>query len=80
MDIAEREQAEAVEEGGIAVGVEAAVVIVAAQVADLAEVAEGGAVGDAAEGLADLIQGDGRPGSEQRDEQIRGTGGHAVIV
>ena len=63
VDIAEREQAEAVEKGGIAVGVVAAVVVVAAHVADLAAVAEGGTAGDAAEGLADLIQGDGGPGS-----------------
>ena len=80
VDIADREQAEAVEAGRVAVGVEAAVVVVAAQVADLAEVAEGGAAGDAAEGLADLVHGDGGFGGQQRDEPSGGTGGHDVIV
>ena len=56
MHVAERKQAEAVEAGGVAVGVEAAVVVVAAQVADLAEVAEGGGPGSPAEGVPELIE------------------------
>ena len=80
MDVAEGEQAEAVEAGGVAVGVEAAVVVVAAQMADLTQVAEGGAAGDRAEGLLELIERDGGVGSQQRDEQVRGPGGHDVPV
>ena len=59
VDIADGEQAEAVEAIGIAVGVEAAVVVVAAEVADLAEVAEGGGPGGLAEGLLELFESDG---------------------
>ncbi len=59
VDVADGEQAEAVEAIGVAVGVEAAVVVVAAEVADLAEVAEGGGPGGLAEGMLELFESDG---------------------
>ena len=74
------EQAEAVETSGVAEGVEATVVIVAAEVGDLAEVAGGGAEGDLAKGMLELLHGDGGVGRQQRDQQIGGTGGHCVLV
>ena len=51
MHVAEREQAELVEAVGVAVGVEPAVVVITAPVADLGEVAEGGGAGGVAEGV-----------------------------
>lgn len=62
---AEGEEAEAVKASGVAESVEAAVVVVAAEVADLAEVAGGGAEGDMAEG------GDERPWNRNERKQIR---------
>ena len=73
-DVAEGEQAEAVEAGGVAVGVEAAVVVIAAQVADLAEVAEGGAAGDLAEGILELLEGDGESWKPAAGPAGRGNG------
>ena len=55
---------------GSAGGVEAAVVVVAAQVADLGEVAEGGAAGGLAEGALELFERNGRTGGQQREEQV----------
>ena len=78
--VADGEEAEAVKPSGVKEGVEAAVVVVAAEVADLAEVAGGGAKGDLAEGLLELIDGDGGVGGEQGEEQIGGAGGHDVLV
>ena len=80
MHIAEREQAEAVEAGGVAVGVEAAIVVVAAQVADLAEVAESGGPGGLAEDVLELIEGDRRAGSQQRNQQVGRAPGHYETV
>ena len=80
VDSAEREQAEAVEASGIALGIEATVVVIAAQVGDLAEVAEGGARGDLAESSLELFEGDGGAGSQQGDEQVGGALGHNVIA
>ncbi len=54
----EREQAEAVKAGRVPGGVEAAVVVVTAQVANLAEVAEGGPAGRLAKGILELLEGD----------------------
>ena len=80
VDVADGEQAEAIEAGGIAAGVEAAVVVVAAQVADLAEIAEGGAGRGQPESSLELIEGDGGLGSQQRLQQVRGARGHNAIV
>ena len=52
--VAEPEQAEAIEAVRVAGGIEAAIVVEAAQVGDLAEVAEGGAAGGLAEGVLEL--------------------------
>ncbi len=81
VDVADGEQAEAVEAIGVAVGVEAAVVVVAAEVADLAEVAEGGGPGGLAEGMLELFErtgtklNHGEPGgSVSENDTVCGTG------
>ena len=65
VDIADRDQAKAVESGRAAVGVEAGIVVIAAQVAHLVEVAGGGARGGLDESGLELIKGDGGAGSQQ---------------
>ena len=80
VDIAEGEQTEAIEAGGVAVGIEAAVVVVAAQVADLPQIAEGSPARDLAESRLDLLERDGGGGSEQRHERCGGAAGHSVPV
>ena len=79
MDVADGEQAEAVESGRVPAGVEAAVVVVAAQIGDLTEVAEGGGAGGL-QGLLKLIEGDGRAGGQQGDEHVGGAPGHSATV
>ena len=59
---------------------EAAVVVVAAQVADLAEVCAGWCTGSMAESGLELIESDGGTGSQQREQQVGGACGHDVIV
>ena len=80
LHVANAEQAEAVEAGRVAVGVEAAVVVVAAQVTHLAEVAEGSGTGGLAEGVLELIEGDGGASRQQRDQQVGGASGHNELV
>ncbi|MCY4581041.1 MAG: hypothetical protein OXD31_18610, partial [Chloroflexi bacterium] len=69
-----------VEAVGVAVGVEPAVVVVTAPVADLGEVAEGGGAGGVAEGVLQLGKGDRGMGSQHRGEQVGGAAGHHGII
>ena len=77
---ADREQAEAVEAQRVAEGVEAAIAVVAAQVVDLAEVAEGGSAVGSVEGLLELGEGERLRSGESIGEEGGGAPGHARVV
>ena len=78
-DVADGEQAEAVEAGRVTAGPEPAVVVVAAQIGDLPEAAEGGGAGGL-QGLLELTEGDGRAGGQQGDENVGGAPGHTATA
>ena len=79
VDVADGKQAEAIEAGRVAAGVEAAVVVVATQIGDLTEVAEGGGAGGL-QGLLELIEDDGGAGCQQGEERAGGAPGHSATV
>ena len=78
--IAQGEQAEAIQAGGVAGGIEAAIVVVAAPVGHLAEVAEGGGAGSLVEGGLELREGDRGVSSEQGEQQVGRALGHVDPV
>ena len=79
-DVAEGRQPVAVEAQGVAQGVVAAVVVVAAQVADLPEVVEGGGARRIAERRPELPEGDRRAGGQQRGQHVGGARCHVDPV
>ena len=80
MHAAQREQPVAVEAQGVTVRVVAAVVVVAAQMADLLEVAKGGGARGIAERGLELGEGDGGAGSQPGSQHVGGALGHIDTV
>ena len=64
----------------VALGVVAAVVVVAAQMADAPEVAEGGGARGIAERALELLEGDGNAGSQPGGQHVGGALSHVDIV
>ena len=77
---AQREQPEAVEALRVGAGVEASVVVVTAQIGDLAEVAEGGGWGGVGEGGLELWEGERVRGGEGGGEHGSSALGHVTMV
>ena len=80
VDVAQGHEPVAVEAQPVAEGVVAAVVVVAAQVADLLEIAEGGGARSIAERGLELGEGDGRAGGQQGGQHGGGAPSHDETV
>ena len=80
VDVAQGHEPVAVEAQRAAVGVVAAVVVVAAQMADLLEVLEGGGARSIAERGLELLERDRSRGSQERGQHVGGAASHNRIV